>query len=128
MGSGRPSTYPDRVNITCLMHDTRLCQFDVKMTYNWHGTKYICKYKTCHMFYFNLDYEVCMYNTCTSMIVCKKVNIVKKNKLTEFTISPGPPILAVASVSFKFINTSASVLTWTTKTCFGNFKKQQKQH
>ena len=23
---------PDRVNIPCLMHDTRLCQFDVKMT------------------------------------------------------------------------------------------------
>ena len=23
---------PDRVNIPCLMHDTRLCQLDVKMT------------------------------------------------------------------------------------------------
>ena len=23
---------PDRVNITCLMHVTRLCQLDVKMT------------------------------------------------------------------------------------------------
>ena len=25
---------PDRVNIPCLMHDTRLCQIDVKMTNN----------------------------------------------------------------------------------------------
>ena len=32
---------PDRVNIPCLMHDTRLCQFDVKMTNNYHGTKNI---------------------------------------------------------------------------------------
>ena len=30
---------PDRVNIPCLMHDTRLCQLDVKMTNNYHGTK-----------------------------------------------------------------------------------------
>ena len=29
---------PDRVNIPCLMHDTHLCQIDVKMTYNYHGT------------------------------------------------------------------------------------------
>ena len=32
---------PDRVNIPCLMHDTRLCQLDVKMTNNCHGTKSI---------------------------------------------------------------------------------------
>ena len=32
---------PDRVNIPCLMHDTRLCQLDVKMTNNYHGTKSI---------------------------------------------------------------------------------------
>ena len=25
---------PDRVNIPCLFHDTRLCQLDVKMTNN----------------------------------------------------------------------------------------------
>ena len=25
---------PDRINILCLMHDTRLCQLDVKMTNN----------------------------------------------------------------------------------------------
>ena len=25
---------PDRVNILCLMHDTRLSQFEVKMTIN----------------------------------------------------------------------------------------------
>ena len=25
---------PDRVNIPCPMHDTHLCQFDVKMTNN----------------------------------------------------------------------------------------------
>ena len=25
---------PDRVSIPCLMHDTRLCQLDVKMTNN----------------------------------------------------------------------------------------------
>ena len=31
----------DRVNIPCLMHDTRLCQLDVKMTINYHGTKSI---------------------------------------------------------------------------------------
>ena len=30
---------PDRVNIPCLMHDTRLCQLDVQMTNNYHGTK-----------------------------------------------------------------------------------------
>ena len=29
---------PDRVNTPCLMHDTRLCQPDVKMTNDWHGT------------------------------------------------------------------------------------------
>ena len=29
---------PDRVNIPCLMHDTRLCQLDVKMTNNSHTT------------------------------------------------------------------------------------------
>ena len=28
----------DRVNIPCLMHDTRPCQLDVKMTNDWHGT------------------------------------------------------------------------------------------
>ena len=30
---------PDRVNIPCLMHDTRarLCQLDVSMTINWLG-------------------------------------------------------------------------------------------
>ena len=33
-------------DIPCLMHDTRLCQLDVKMTNNYHGTKKI-KYKTC---------------------------------------------------------------------------------
>ena len=32
---------PDRVIIPCLMHDTRLCQLDVKMTNNYHGTKSI---------------------------------------------------------------------------------------
>ena len=25
---------PDRVNIPCLIHDTRLCQYEVKMTHN----------------------------------------------------------------------------------------------
>ena len=30
---------PDRVNIPCPMHDTRLCQIDVKMTNKLHGTK-----------------------------------------------------------------------------------------
>ena len=40
---------PDRVNIPCLIHDIRLCQIDVKMTNNQHGTKIKrCKYKTCH--------------------------------------------------------------------------------
>ena len=29
---------PDRVNIPCLMHDTRLCQYDVEMTNDLHGT------------------------------------------------------------------------------------------
>ena len=29
---------PDRVNIPCLMHDNRLCQLDVTMTNNYHGT------------------------------------------------------------------------------------------
>ena len=33
MGSGVRA--PDRVNIPCLMHDTRLCQLDVKMTNNY---------------------------------------------------------------------------------------------
>ena len=32
MGTGMGA--PDRVNIPCLMHHTRLCQFDVKMTNN----------------------------------------------------------------------------------------------
>ena len=32
---------PDRVNIPCLMHDNRLCQLDVEMTNNYHGTKSI---------------------------------------------------------------------------------------
>ena len=32
---------PDRVNIPGLMHDTRICQLDVKMTNNYHGTKSI---------------------------------------------------------------------------------------
>ena len=32
---------PDRVDIPCLMHDTRLCQLDVKMTNNYHGIKSI---------------------------------------------------------------------------------------
>ena len=32
---------PDRVNIACLMHDTRLCQMNVTMTNNKHGTKQI---------------------------------------------------------------------------------------
>ena len=32
---------PDRVNIPCLMHDTRLCQLDVTMTNNYHGTNSI---------------------------------------------------------------------------------------
>ena len=36
-GSG--TSAPDRVNIPCLMHDTRLCQLDVKMTNNYHRTK-----------------------------------------------------------------------------------------
>ena len=35
---------PDRVNIPCFMHDTHLCQLDVKMTNN----KLRYKYKTCH--------------------------------------------------------------------------------
>ena len=34
---------PERVNIPCLMHDTRLCQYDVKMTNNLHGTNKIIK-------------------------------------------------------------------------------------
>ena len=38
--------YRNRVNIPCLMHDTRLCQLDVKMTNNYHGTK-VLKFKTC---------------------------------------------------------------------------------
>ena len=32
---------PDRGNIPCLMHATRLCQLDVKITNNYHGTKNI---------------------------------------------------------------------------------------
>ena len=32
---------PDRGNIPCLMHDTRLYKIDVKMTNNEHGTKKI---------------------------------------------------------------------------------------
>ena len=32
---------PDKVNMHCLMHDTRLSQIDVKMTYNHHETKYV---------------------------------------------------------------------------------------
>ena len=32
---------PDRVNIPCIMHDIRLCQLDVKMINNYHGTKSI---------------------------------------------------------------------------------------
>ena len=32
---------PDRVNIHRLMHDTRLCQYDVKMTNDLHGTNKI---------------------------------------------------------------------------------------
>ena len=39
MGSG--TNAPDRVNIPCLMHDTCLCQLDVKMTNTYHGTKSI---------------------------------------------------------------------------------------
>ena len=39
MGSRKGA--PDRVNIPCLMHDTRLCQLDVKKTNNYHGTKSI---------------------------------------------------------------------------------------
>ena len=30
---------PDTVNIPCLMHDTRFCQLDVKMTNNYHVRK-----------------------------------------------------------------------------------------
>ena len=30
---------PNRVKIHCLMHDTCLCQLDVKMTINLHRTK-----------------------------------------------------------------------------------------
>ena len=32
---------PDKVNIPCLIHDTRLRQLDVIMTNNNHGTKSI---------------------------------------------------------------------------------------
>ena len=32
---------PDRVNIPCRMHDTRLCQSDDKMTNDLHGTNWI---------------------------------------------------------------------------------------
>ena len=32
----------DRVNIPCLMHDTRLCQYDVKMTNDLHGPNKMC--------------------------------------------------------------------------------------
>ena len=37
---------PDRVNIPCLLHDTHLCQLDVKITNNYHGTKsiWLCKF------------------------------------------------------------------------------------
>ena len=36
------------VNIPCLMHDTRLCQFDVKMTNNYQFTEQkVHKFKTC---------------------------------------------------------------------------------
>ena len=31
----------DRVNIPWLIHDTRLCQVDLLLTYNQHGTEYI---------------------------------------------------------------------------------------
>ena len=31
----------DRENTPCLMHDTRLCQLDIKMSNNCHGTKSI---------------------------------------------------------------------------------------
>ena len=31
----------DRLTIPCLMHDTCLCQLDVKMTNSYHGTKSI---------------------------------------------------------------------------------------
>ena len=31
---GSDKGVPDRVNKPCLMHDTRLCQLDVKMTCN----------------------------------------------------------------------------------------------
>ena len=39
MGSGKGT--PDKVNIPCLMHDTCLCQLDVKIKNNYHGTKMI---------------------------------------------------------------------------------------
>ena len=45
---------PDRVNIPCLIHDTRLCQLDVKMTRNQKGkfesfyTSKITTYKSVH--------------------------------------------------------------------------------
>ena len=39
-----------RVNIPCLMHDTSLCQLDVKLTNIYHGTKsnkFISQKSTC---------------------------------------------------------------------------------
>ena len=39
--SGRLLGAPDKVNIPYLMHGTRLCQLDVIMTNNNHGTKSI---------------------------------------------------------------------------------------
>ena len=33
---------PDKVNIPYLMHDTSLCQLDVIMTNNNHGTNIMC--------------------------------------------------------------------------------------
>ena len=40
MGSQVPDA-PDRVNTLRPTHDTHLCQLDVKMTNNYHGTKSI---------------------------------------------------------------------------------------
>ena len=51
MGNGAP----DRVNIPCIMHDTRLCQIDYKMKNNLHGTKMIYRYTT----YYDVKQDTC---------------------------------------------------------------------
>ena len=78
---------PDRVNIPCLMHDTRLCQLDVKMT---------------NVYIYNVYVRMCVYilvwKTITTSYISVRTNpyplsnriIDKRAKVGKNSITCGP--------------------------------------